>query len=82
MYSIEVLVRVLSRMWRNRQTRTFQVRMPQGVWVQVPPSAVSADQMVSAFFVRTDIIHKKIIERSPVAGYNKTTIYIEKSGVE
>ena len=59
MYSIEVLVRVLSRMWRNRQTRTFQVRMPQGVWVQVPPSALSADQMVSAFFVRTDIIHKK-----------------------
>ena len=49
MYSIEVLVRVLSRMWRNRQTRTFQVRMPQGVWVQVPPSAASADQMVSAF---------------------------------
>lgn len=81
MYSIEVLVRVLSRMWRNRQTRTFQVRMPQGVWVQVPPSAVSADQMVSAFCMHR-YYSQKIIERSPVAGYNKTTIYIERSGVE
>ena len=59
MYSIEVLVRVLSRMWRNRQTRTFQVRMPQGVWVQVPPSAVSADQMVSAFLYAQILFTKK-----------------------
>ena len=41
------------RMWRNRQTRAFQVRMPQGVWVQVPSSAVQCDtHVVSHFFVR------------------------------
>ena len=81
MYSIEVLVRVLSRMWRNRQTRTFQVRMPQGVWVQVPPSAVALTKW-SALFCARRYYSQKIIERSPGAGYNKTTIYIERSGVE
>lgn len=50
MYSIKVLNNSTSRMWRNRQTRTFQVRMPQGVWVQVPPSADHNELIISSFF--------------------------------
>ena len=34
--------------WRNWQTRTVQVRVPQGLWVRLPPSVPNCGYGISA----------------------------------
>jgi hypothetical protein len=35
-----ILAKLLMPEWRNRQTRTTQNRVPKGMWVRFPPSAL------------------------------------------